>query len=202
MGECEQSYEIDEYKALRDEQLQNLQDRMYMQVLILAITSTVISVGLSLKEPNPFLFLIPCPLILAVMYRVVGIVRHMGRISAYIRILIEPKLPGIRWESRLSWIGRQYGASPTRSRIALVSGALMDSTIRFSSIGLAFSLILASVEGLGARYLSVSITVVVPFYLHAAYSILNWQKYLDRFQDTWSKVRDQEVTAHEGTRST
>ena len=104
--------QIEEYKTLREEILQN--QRALVQFLTIFISMSTAVFGYALSNESSYGMLAPLILLIPGVYLVVGQWEQMYRIGAYIRLVIEPELPGLSWES--SWAElRSFGLKSTRN---------------------------------------------------------------------------------------
>lgn len=106
-----------EYGHLRQEILDA--DKANYQVLGFLLAATGLLFARAFELPNPAqgaltlaivqVFAFPCHLLLRANRR------RVWRIATYLRTFVEPRLPGLQWESRLHGL-RLAGGSPSRSR--------------------------------------------------------------------------------------
>lgn len=110
---------IAEYKALRDEILVTYTRRTSIQNI-----GTALFAGLQVAaftQSIPELCIGGTLLILAFWHDDIRWVESMARWGAYIRLVIEPQVPGLQWETMLHKVNPGLKPSSIRSRVASMS---------------------------------------------------------------------------------
>jgi hypothetical protein len=99
MGEKMSLKEI-EYKALRDEIINDFKSMDQVFLYTVVITVTILSLCIKFYEDVPFLLLMPVIVIIPFGYRYVSKLRAIIKMGAYIEAFIESGNKDIGWESR------------------------------------------------------------------------------------------------------
>jgi hypothetical protein len=88
----------DEFKALRDE-IKRCESES-LSVSLFVVTATVLTAGLADKGwlPKPAFPALLQMILLWGMHRFYNLVMIRTKISAYIQVVLEPNMPGLRWE--------------------------------------------------------------------------------------------------------
>ncbi|MBN1342346.1 MAG: hypothetical protein JXQ73_06680 [Phycisphaerae bacterium] len=107
-----------EYRSLREEILHS--DRLVVHVLGIAFSAVAIILGQGLTHKNPYLFLIPFPLLYIVSQYVADKRWLIWVIASYIRCQLERQEPALAWESSLARIRRDtHNFTPARNVIKI-----------------------------------------------------------------------------------
>ena len=97
----DKDYLIEEYKTLRQEILQKQIIAVSNFTFAISVSGAIL--GYALKEKSGFALLAPLTILIPSVYLIFYQFEHQGRIGAYIRREIEPKLEGLSWAT--SWHG-------------------------------------------------------------------------------------------------
>jgi len=101
-------FAIDEFKALRDEVKRCESESL--SVTLYAFTAVVLAVGVAEKSGLPK-WAIPILIQVALlwtMHRYYALIMLGLRLSTYIQVMLEPVLPGLRWEGRNESFEKDY----------------------------------------------------------------------------------------------
>lgn len=105
----EQSLILEEYKMLKEE----INQKIGYQNTLLTFTDTavvsIIAIITAIETPlPPEVYLVPLIIIVPMMFRVAYYRDAVAKISAYLSVLLEPKLSPISWETRQLSIGDHF----------------------------------------------------------------------------------------------
>jgi len=95
MDEVEQY--VEEYRTLREEIL--VHEKSIWQVHSFLLTAAGAIFGYGLTVNNPFVLLVPLVILIPGIYMILSRWSHIYRIAAYIRLLLEPEVDGLNWET-------------------------------------------------------------------------------------------------------
>jgi hypothetical protein len=88
---------LEEYKALRGTIDQHVNSNL--KIFVFAVTATGALIGYALTSTKPLVFLTPLIILIPSVYIILGQLYHLFRIAAYIRVVLETQLGGIKWET-------------------------------------------------------------------------------------------------------
>jgi hypothetical protein len=93
-------YALDEFKALREEVKRCESESLSTTLFV--FTALVLATGLYEKNgiPKPLVAVVVQTVLLWGMHRFYALTSLRLRLSTYIKLLLEPRLPGINWETR------------------------------------------------------------------------------------------------------
>lgn len=90
---------LEDFRALRQELLGVQNARLWGTLIYLAITGGVVTLQTKSNYPSLYLFLILAAL--PIIWHTANRERSRIRIAAYIKVVIEPCIPGLAWEAHL-----------------------------------------------------------------------------------------------------
>ena len=128
----------DEYNSLRQEILGHQTNRLTILSLGLTISVTLFAAGIQFEKP--FIPLIALLILFASRIQIVHAHAGIQRISSYIRVVLEEKDPGLKWESASYFIRQKSieGASGVRNISPLLPIEILLSATGAIAIALGF----------------------------------------------------------------
>lgn len=165
-----------EYKALRDEILQN--QRNCIQILAVSIAATGVILGFSVpSEKGYYLCLIPLIILVPALYLLISQVETTFRMGTYIRLFIEMEIEELQFETLLC-----EKRITSRRKMELYAS---DALGMFHGLG-SICLILSSINWKGA--ITPLLAIVALFILHVVYSTIRMNRAVDpkRHEKFWN----------------
>ncbi len=132
MTQNPQDRTIEEYKTLRAEILLLLNRELTL--VSFTFTATAAILGFAFSQGISLLFLVPLLMLRLVLFQLNDSARSVARISAYIRIFLEPNDPGLNWETRMDDLRDALQSQPLPTYVGRTLRSLLSAG-RLRSVG-------------------------------------------------------------------
>jgi len=184
---------LEEYKTLKDEIQSNSDWTGKAFIFTITVTATLISFGLT--HNNWAIFLSPFLIIIPSMFFVSSKMESTTRIGSYIRIMIEPKIKGLNWQS--NWLELRKGKLLPKKRKYSLSIITQFSGISILCLGMSWTRFLSSNHSQYELILIIALSlIIIVFYMIAHIAIKQSfdMNYRVKYDEAWKKLEKNKNT--------
>lgn len=178
---------IAEYEMLKAEIGSNSQ--VIATVFTITVTAVAALVGYGLEMRNWLVLLAPFAVLLPSMWFIASQLESTVRIAAYIQVFIEPSLPGLNWETRLSRLRCVRTVPDRRYTLSItgIYGALGIACLLLSWVFAPRDMIVYVSAGIATLGLG-GLTLWLSTHCRRCFT----QEHVEQYIKSWTMIRDEE----------